>query len=72
MTMLTDTHAGATHSSGLFSRVIATISTRLHNYAAYRRNLAELAVLSDRDLKDIGANRSMIRSMAHEAAYRPV
>lgn len=35
----------------------------------YRRTRAELASLSDRELADIGLNRSMISSVAYEAAY---
>ena len=35
----------------------------------FRRTKAELAGLSDRELADLGLNRSMITSVAHEAVY---
>jgi len=38
-------------------------------YRMYRRTLAELARLSDRDLADLGLNRNVIEGVAREAAY---
>ena len=35
----------------------------------YRTTLTELQALDNRDLADLGISRSMIRSIAHEAAY---
>ena len=35
----------------------------------YRTTLAELEVLSTRDLADLGIARSSIRAIAYEAAY---
>ncbi|PWJ13273.1 protein of unknown function [Jannaschia seohaensis] len=35
----------------------------------YRRTHAELSKLSNRDLADLGLNRSMIKSIAMDAAY---
>ena len=35
----------------------------------YRATFNELNVLSDRDLADLGLHRSMIKAVAHEAAY---
>ena len=35
----------------------------------YRTTYRELSALSARDLDDLGVNRSMIRSIAREAAY---
>ncbi|SFI53441.1 DUF1127 domain-containing protein [Jannaschia pohangensis] len=35
----------------------------------YRTTLSELSALSNRDLNDLGLSRSMIRSVALEAAY---
>jgi len=35
----------------------------------YRATLGELSALSNRDLADLGLSRSMIRSVAAEAAY---
>ena len=38
-------------------------------WRVYRNTIAELAALSNRDLADLGLSRSMISSVAHEAAY---
>jgi uncharacterized protein YjiS (DUF1127 family) len=35
----------------------------------YRQTLSELQALSERELNDLGLNRSMLRSIALEAAY---
>ena len=35
----------------------------------YRRTLAELDGLTDRELQDLGIARSMVRAVAHEAVY---
>ena len=35
----------------------------------YRTTLAELSALSNRDLADLGINRSELRRVAYEAAY---
>lgn len=35
----------------------------------YRQTVRELNALSPRELADLGINRSMIRRLAHEAAY---
>lgn len=39
------------------------------NYTTYRRTLAELRNLSDRDLADLGMDRSGLRAIAHAAVY---
>ncbi len=70
MAMMTETHAGATREAGLFARMVATLRDRLVRYGAYRRTVAELSELSERELRDFGASRSMIRSLAYEQAYR--
>ncbi|MGR3323376.1 MAG: DUF1127 domain-containing protein [Pseudooceanicola sp.] len=70
MAMMTDTHAGATPHQGYFARIVETIATRFKQFGVYRATVAELSMLSDRELNDFGANRSMIRSLAYEQAYR--
>lgn len=40
---------------------------RIVSYARYRRTLAELSVLDDRQLADLGLNRAMLRSTAYQA-----
>lgn len=47
----------------------ARISDYLTRRAVYRRTISELRGMSNRDLADIGLNRSMIISVAHEAAW---
>ena len=70
MAMMTATHAGATEPRGFFARLADTIGDRFTRYAAYRKTVSELSMLSDRELRDFGANRTMIRSLAYEQAYR--
>ena len=38
-------------------------------YRVYRQTVRELNALTDRDLSDLGINRTMIDSIAVEAAY---
>jgi len=70
MAMMTDTTAGATPARGFFARLVDSLGERMARYAAYRRTVSELSALSDRELRDFGANRTMIRSLAYEQAYR--
>ncbi|WP_407492501.1 DUF1127 domain-containing protein [Pseudooceanicola sp. MF1-13] len=70
--MLTDTQTAHTAEGGFFSRMMAGLAARYAQHAAYRKCVAELAALNDRELRDLGLHRSMIRSLAHEAAYRNI
>jgi len=45
------------------------MAQRTARYRTYRRTLAELQSLSDRDLTDLGVSRLSIRSIAYKAAY---
>lgn len=45
---------------------IKNISEKYKRYQLYRTTLDELSKLSDRELKDMGINRSAIRSIALE------
>ena len=38
-------------------------------YRVYRKTLLELSMLTRRELADLGLNRSMLKIVAHEAAY---
>lgn len=61
----------STAHSGLGDRVTAFVGSVIQNvsqYRVYRRTLAELNALSDRELDDIGVNRAMIKSLALETA----
>ncbi len=51
--------------SGLFT----AFGARMEQYRTYRRTVNELTSLSDRELADLGINRSMIGSIATDAAY---
>lgn len=42
---------------------------RFAGYMRYRRTLAELSDLSDRQLADLGLTRSMLQATAMEAAF---
>lgn len=50
------------------SDFLRMIATRYARGRIYRTTLNELHALSDRDLADLGLNRSMIRGLALEAA----
>lgn len=59
-------------SLGLQDRLLHTWNAFLDNRAkarVYHQTYRELSALSAKDLADIGLNRSMISSVAHEAAY---
>jgi uncharacterized protein YjiS (DUF1127 family) len=51
-----------------FAALRATIVERSAKRKIYRATVNELAALSDRDLADLGIARSMIKSIAIEAA----
>lgn len=42
---------------------------RLKRYARYRQTYKELSRLSDRDLKDLGINRSDIKAISRDSYY---
>ena len=57
---------------GLADRVaslIAELKERREKNRVYRTTLRELSSLNARELNDLGINRSMIRSIAYEAAH---
>ncbi|MBO6602646.1 MULTISPECIES: DUF1127 domain-containing protein [Paracoccaceae] len=67
-------YVSGSHSSALsFGDRLAEIKTQLvEAYTAhklYRRTMTELERCSDRELNDLGLSRSMIKSVALEAAY---
>lgn len=69
MAYATNTRTASTTLSQRISEARAALSDRYAKYSTYRATLNELAGLSDRDLTDLGINRSMIRGIATEAAY---
>ena len=48
---------------------VEVLMNRFSRYKMYRRTLNELSALSDRELADLGLNRSGLRRMAYQAAY---
>lgn len=59
-------------TAGLGGRLMTAITRMQENRAraaVYRQTLRELNALTNRDLEDLGINRSMIRAIANEAAY---
>jgi len=70
MAYMTNTR-GAVRSDflGRISAFVTTAKTRMEQHRTFRRTVSELTALSDRELADLGINRSMIRSIATEAAY---
>jgi len=49
--------------------VMHRLQVRATKYGQYRQTVKELSELSDRDLADMGLNRSFIKRMAIEAVY---
>src|SRR5574343_453161 len=52
-----------------FSGVLAQIKTMIARRAVYNQTVRELAVLTDRELADLGLSRFDIPTVAREAAY---
>lgn len=64
--------------TGVGTAFVERLSTAVQRYrenrarrAMYRQTIRELGNLTDRDLDDLGIHRSMIRSIATEAAFGP-
>lgn len=63
-----DTTVNTTSSNWFFSAFEA-FRARSEQRKVYRNTVRELSALTDRDLADLGLSRSMIKSIAHEAAF---
>jgi uncharacterized protein YjiS (DUF1127 family) len=55
-------------NGGWFSSQINALQQRYNRHVVYRDTVRELSELSDRALSDLGLSRSMIHSVAREAA----
>lgn len=70
---MTQTPVALARPAGLaavFRAMRDDLALRARRRAAYRRTLADLSAMSDRDLADIGIARFMIEDIAAEAAAR--
>lgn len=65
----TITHAGSTGWSARLTDFFADLRTRFERRKVYRETLSELRALEDRDLADLGLNRTMLKRIAYQAAY---
>ena len=48
--------------------IISTIIRKINEWTRYRRNVRELAALTDRELADIGISRADIARLSRDAA----
>ncbi len=55
--------------SARFSALLIDLRARLARRKVYNQTLSELQSLSNRELADLGLNRSIIRRVAYQAAY---
>ena len=69
MAFITETFSGSTTLSERFAALRENFATARAQRKIYTTTVAELDALSNRDLADLGLNRSMINSIAFEAAY---
>lgn len=70
--MTTIVNAQNAAQTGLRGRLMNSIQRMQESRArraVYRQTLRELNALTNRDLDDLGINRSMITRLAHESAY---
>lgn len=67
--MTTTRGAVRTDIPGRLLALFANAKTRMAQYRTFRRTMNELNALTDRELADLGINRSMIHSISHDAAY---
>lgn len=69
MAMMTDTTLARGQANGLLRQRLAGIAEAWRRWRLYRRTLAEMSVLSDRALADLGLHRSMLKRVAWIAAH---
>lgn len=48
---------------------VKALIERVARYRVYRDTIAELSMLTNRELTDLGLSRSIIRATAYEVAY---
>jgi len=69
MAVLDLNQGAAQRGEGRFGNLFADLRDYLARRALFRQTVRELNDLSGRELADLGINRSMIRSVAYEAAW---
>ena len=69
MAYVNSTRAASASFADRFSSFFAGLKASAAQHRVYNQTVHELRHLSDRDLEDLGINRSMIPAIAHEAAY---
>lgn len=69
MAYVNTARAAAPSIWSLFAHPMNSLSVLLQRRRVYVQTLTELNALSDRDLADLGLHRSLIRTVAKEAAY---
>ncbi len=69
MAAFTHTHIDSAPIASRLAGAMASFSDAYARHKTYRKTVAELQSLTGRELADIGLNRSMIKSVATEAAY---
>ncbi|MGH1415897.1 MAG: DUF1127 domain-containing protein [Pelagimonas sp.] len=52
-----------------FTDIMIDLRARMARRKVYKDTIRELQLLSNRDLADLGLNRSIIRRVAYQAAY---
>jgi len=55
--------------AGRLPSLFSGIAKKVSQYRVYRNTLSELQMLGDRELADLGLNRSVLRSVAYKSAY---
>ena len=68
MTVTTDFSAAKSVEVSGFAAFLDDLKLRIARHRVYRRTVSELSALSNRELADLGLNRSMIRRLALQAA----
>ena len=70
MAFVTETRTGGTTFFSRLASLRVDLQTRYAKHRVYRTTFKELNALSSRDLADLGINRTQIKSIAYEAAYK--
>lgn len=70
----TNTNRGALRQdfTGRIAAWFRDAGESIQRHRTYRHTMHELQALSDRELRDLAINRSMIKTIAYEAAYGDV